>query len=125
MGFSFAKDVEKRPHQCPSCMFFYASIDRCRGFREGGMNAMFSGETSDPCPKYRVANFEGTVKVVNDEHKTAVFSLGELDAVFDGIPYFGVDSEALREQLRSCIGGPPVSFSVRDGQVVEVNINTR
>jgi hypothetical protein len=125
MGFRFAANVEKRPHQCPTCMFFYASIDRCRGFREGGMNAMFSGETSDLCPKYRIADFEGTVKAVNDERKTAVFSMAELDSVFDGIPYFGVDSEAIREQLRSCIGGPPVSFSVRNGQVVEVNINTK
>lgn len=81
---------------------------------------MFEGETSDPCPKYCVDDFEGIVKVVNEEHKTAVFSLGELDAVFDGIPGFDVPSEAIRKRLHSHISGLPISFFVRSGQVVKI-----
>lgn len=120
MVFITAESIKYRPDQCPSCMYFYASINRCREFKRGGMQAMFEGETSDPCPKYRVADFDGIVKVVNEEHKTAVFSLGELDVVFGGIPVFDVPSDVIRERLRSSIGGPPVSFSVRNGEVVEV-----
>ena len=122
MAFFCAENVQRRPHQCPSCMYFYKSIDRCRGFKQGGMLAMFSGETSEPCSKYHIADYEGIVKVVSEEHKSAVFSLGELDAVFDGVPVFDVPSEALRERLRSYTGGSPISFYVRNGQVVEVNV---
>lgn len=120
MIFTTAESIKYRPDQCPSCMYFYASINRCGGFKRGGMNAMFEGETSDPCPKYRVADFDGIVKEVNEEHKTAVFYLGDLDVVFGGMPVFEVPSEAVRERLRSSIGGSPVSFSVRNGEVVEV-----
>lgn len=120
MVFITAESIKYRPDHCPSCMYFYARINRCRGFKRGGMQAMFEGETSEPCTKYRVADFDGIVKVVNEEHKTAVFSLGELDVVFGGIPVFDVPSDAIRERLRSSIGGLPVSFSVRNGEVVEV-----
>lgn len=79
------------------------------------------GQPSDlPCPKYRIADFEGFVKVVNEERKTAVFSLGELDDVLGGVPVFDVPDQALRERLRAHIDGPAVQFSVRNGEVVEV-----
>jgi len=119
-----AEEVKKRPNQCPSCMYFYAPINRCRKFKKGGLIAVFIGETNEPCQEYRIADFKGIVKLVNEERKTAVFSLGELDRLFDSVPVFEVPSETLREQLRSHIGGSDISFSVRNGQVVEINGNS-
>jgi hypothetical protein len=102
-------------------MYFYAEINACRGYRKHGMLGRFVGETKDPCEKYHIADFKGKIKLVNEELKTAVFSLGNLDLLFNGVPVFEVPSESIREQLRSHIGGSDISFSVRNGQVVEVN----
>jgi hypothetical protein len=86
------------------------------------MPAMFEGETKNPCPEYQVADFVGTVKTVNEKLKTAVFSLSEVD--IGGFPGFNVPDDAIRERLHSSIGGPPVLFSVRNGEVVEVKAVT-
>jgi hypothetical protein len=121
MVFLSAETVKKRPGQCPSCTYFHAEIDRCRAFRKGGMLAMFGGETNESCQEYKIADFEGIVKTVNEERNTAVFGLEEMDAIFEGVPVFKVPDETLRQFLRSHIGGPPVLFSVRNGKVVAAN----